>query len=612
MLLRSLKSKILLVYFFLILLISFIAVISIYNLYSLNKAIDGLIESNYRSIIAATNMIDAIERQDSNQLVYLQVDQQKGLRAFSENQKEFFLWLSRANDNITEKSEREILANISNDYTRYIEYFSKLQEIKNTSGIQDATLFYDNEIYPIFYSVKDSCRRLLATNEEAMFNSKELATINSRDQMYATIIISICSIILGMSVAIYFTRNTINPIYTLMSGIKSIKEGNLHQEIEITTHDEIGELAIEFNNMTKRLLQYDRSNLKNLISERNKSLAIVKSIEDPILVIDNEYKIILVNKSAESVFDIKEREVLGRHILETISDRHIFESIRDMLLQKSDSERENDSIIFQKGSSTYYYILTVTSILNDDNDVNGIVCVFQDITHLKKIEQMKSDFISTVSHELRTPLTSIIMGTKLLLDYTEELKEDQKEIIEAIDEDSNQLMLLVNDLLDLSKAESGKMHINLEKASIYDIIELSIRPLYDMAQSREILLVHDVSPDLPPVYVDYKKIKVVINNLVINALKFTLKGGTVTISAKVRGNFIHVSVKDSGVGIPEEYHKKIFEKFNQVGDVEQSEGTGLGLAIAKEFIKKHNGEIWVESKPGVGSQFIFTLPLYRG
>jgi len=614
--LHSLKGKVLSVYIFLMLLIFLMAAVSIYNLYYLNKAIDGLIASNYRSIAAATNMIDAIERQDSNQLIYLEVNHEKGIRAFNENQKEFFTWLSKAKDNVTEDTEGQIIENISADYMKYIESYSELQEINNAEGSAEAVRFYDSKIYPIFYSIKDSCKKLLALNEEAMFNSKERATVNSKNQMYSTIILSVLSIIIGMAVSFYFIKKTINPIYMLISGVKSIKEGNLNQEINITAQDEIGELAAEFNDMTKRLLEYDRSSVKNLLAEKNKSLAIVKSISDPIIVINNDYKITLVNKSAETIFNISEKNVLGGHLLEAIGDKTIFQKVKSIIEGGKDVLNVNEPITILKDGKKYFFLLTVESILSDDNHVNGIVCVFKDVTHLKEVEQLKSDFISTVSHELRTPLTSIIMGTRLLLDNDREaLTGDQKEIIEAIDEDGNQLMLLINDLLDLSKIESGKMQINLEKSSIFDIAELSIRPLAEIAESKGIKIINEIPPKLPPIYVDYKKVKCIFNNLITNAIKFTNKDGIIEISARVENSFMRVSVKDTGIGIPEEYHLKIFDKFTQVRDmhdINDVEGSGLGLAVAKEFVKKHNGNIWVESKPGEGSEFIFTLPLFKG
>ncbi|WHH59521.1 ATP-binding protein [Petroclostridium sp. X23] len=611
---QSLRSKILSIYIFLILLICSIAAVSVLSLYNLNRAIDGLIESNYRSIVAATNMINAMERQDSNQLIFLQVNEEKGRSAFTNNEKEFFIWLGKAKDNITEEDEAEILDKIEMNYIKYLKYFSKLQQIKASGRERDAIAFYDNEIYPVFHSVKDACMGLSDLNERAMFRSKEKATVSSRNQMYSIIAFSLFLISFGLFVALYFINKTMKPMHMLISGVKSIKEGNLNQEIQISTQDEIGQLASEFNNMTKRLWQYEQSNIKSLIAERNKSLAIVKSISDPIIVTDNQYQVTLVNKAAETVFDISEQKVTGKHFLEVISNNSIFDEIKRITDGNEFANASNNLVTIIKKEKKYFYLLAVTSILNNDNQTIGTVSVLQDITHMKEVEDLKSNFISTVSHELRTPLTSIIMGAGLLLDgISGELNPGQKEIVEAMDEDGTRLMAIVNDLLDLSKIESGKMYMNLQQTSIYALVESCINPLLDIAKEKGIRLFDLVSKDIPLIYLDSNKISYVMNNLITNALKFTDRGGEIKISAKVENQLLKVSVKDTGIGIPKEYHELIFEKFTQVESESKNQGgTGLGLAITKEFIKKHNGDIWVESEPGEGSNFIFTLPLDRG
>jgi signal transduction histidine kinase len=155
--------------------------------------------------------------------------------------------------------------------------------------------------------------------------------------------------------------------------------------------------------------------------------------------------------------------------------------------------------------------------------------------------------------------------------------------------------------------------MNLQQTSIYALVESCINPLLDIAKEKGIRLFDLVSKDIPLIYLDSNKISYVMNNLITNALKFTDRGGEIKISAKVENQLLKVSVKDTGIGIPKEYHELIFEKFTQVESESKNQGgTGLGLAITKEFIKKHNGDIWVESEPGEGSNFIFTLPLDRG
>ena len=608
----SIKTKILTIYTFLIFLTFCVAAVSIYNLYSLNKAVDGLIASNYRSIVAARNMLDAIERQDSYELIYIQVDNENIVRSFYENQREFITWLTKAQDNITEENEIKVTEHISSNYTKYIEYFSKLQQIKGTSGISAANNFYNNDIYSLFLSVKKSCSELLEINEIAMFNSKERATEKSQRQMYGTAGLSVLSILLGLFVAFTYTRKIVRPVHLLISGIKSLKEGNLNHEIKVVSRDEIGELASEFNNMTRRLHLYEKSNIRNLIAEKNKSLAIVKSISDPIIVTDNDFRIILVNKATEDVFKIAEQNSIGRHFLESINNQTIFEHIKH--LEKYNKSLQGDSVVVLKREERLrYYVITVAAINANENEAVGAVTVLQDITGLKEIERLKSEFISTISHEIRTPLTSIVMGTGLLLDsITGALTEDQKEVVDAMHEDSNQLLALVNDLLDLSKIESGRSQVKFENVSLHELIESSIRTFTDIAEDKGVKLQYNEQQKIPCVKVDISKITCVVNNLITNALKFTKRGDQVIISTQISNGSIKVLVSDNGVGIAEEDRERIFEKFVQLNNEKVNNGgTGLGLAISKEFVRLHGGDIWVESNTSSGSSFIFTIPMQR-
>lgn len=609
---HSIKNKILSIYIFLISLIFLVAFVSIYNLYSLNKAVDGLIASNYRSIVAAQNMLNALERQDSYELIFMQVEDEESIRNFYENQKEFITWMTKAKDNITEDEELKVIESISSNYMNYSAQFSKLQKIKDLSGIEEASSFYNNEIYPVFLSIKEDCSEILSINENAMFSSKEKAAETSKSHIYITAYLSLFVILIGLAVAVLYTRRIVNPIYKLISGIKSLKEGSLNQEIDVLTKDEIGILALEFNNMTKRLLLYEKSNIKNLIAEKNKSLAIVKSISDPVIVTDNNYNIVLVNKSAEDLFHISEKNSVGRHILESINNDAIFNKIKHLTISSHDSSADK-IITFTKSNKTLYYVLTASPIFDKENGITGAVTVLQDITQLKETEQMKTNLLWTISHELRTPLTSIVMGTGLLLNNTAGiLNEEQKEIVQAMDEDSNELLKLISDLLDLSKLDSGKMHINYTDISIKELIEGSIKSFSNIAEDKEVNISFDYDKELPLVKADANKIKSVINNLIINALKFTTSGDEIRISAKLDNSFIKVIVSDTGCGIPEECLESIFEKFIQLNNPHGDKGgTGLGLAISKEFIKMHGGSIWAESTSGHGSTFIFTLPLVK-
>ena len=230
---------------------------------------------------------------------------------------------------------------------------------------------------------------------------------------------------------------------------------------------------------------------------------------------------------------------------------------------------------------------------------------------LKEIDRVKADFFASMSHELRTPLTSIKEGTGLLLDGVGgETSDKQRRLLGILAEESNRLITLVNTLLDLSKMEAGMMSYDFETTSVDSLIRRAIAEITPLFEAKQIKLESSVDLALPSVKIDSERILQVLRNLLGNAVKFTPKGGQVSVAAKPADNTVEVSVKDTGPGIPAESLTSIFEKFNQ-GNPPRAQarvGTGLGLAIAKSIISSHGGKIWAESQLGKGSTFIFVLP----
>jgi two-component system sensor histidine kinase GlrK len=229
---------------------------------------------------------------------------------------------------------------------------------------------------------------------------------------------------------------------------------------------------------------------------------------------------------------------------------------------------------------------------------------------LKEVDKMKSDFFSLMSHELRTPLTSINEGTNLFLEgHGGEVTEKQKKLLSIISEESNRLIKLVNSLLDLSKMEAGMLAYNFSESQIDPLIHKAIIEVIPLALARKIKIEKQVG-DLRPVRMDTERILQVLRNLLGNALKFTPNGGLISVSARLAGEWVEVSVADTGPGIPEEHLSTIFDKFRQVDPKKSGsfKGTGLGLAIAKHIVIKHGGKIWIESTLGKGSTFFFVLP----
>lgn len=605
---KTFKGRINLIYFYLVILIGIIGIVSVINLNALRKSIDGLMIDNYKSINAANNMLEILDKQDINVIYYIHANKANEIDNFYINSEEFYKWLNIEANNITEKGEKEYVEKIRNGYIQYIKLFSEIQDIAKNKGSNSAIEFYDEKTIQTFKQVKKDLRDLSILNEKVMLQSKERVTIYAFDSMVIIIIISIVFVIGSFVISKHYINKFFKPIDLLVDTMKIIKEGHLDKEVPVVFNDEIGNLAIEFNNMTKRLKKFEESTLGKLMEEKNRSISIVKSISDPLIVLDMNYKIMLLNSECEKFFNITEKEVIGKHFLEAIRDGELF----DYVTNSVNSEEINQQIkMIRFNDRNYYFNIIVNLIKNKDLNVNGVIVFFQNVTELKQIENMKTEFVSSISHEFKTPLTSIMMGTSLIYDENVgELNDKQKEILKTISDASERLTELVNNLLRLARIEYDKEMFKLESCSIVDIINKCINEFKNELCNKNIKIEFKPDKKLPNIYADAEKISWVINNLISNSIKYMDIGNKITITAYSFHEKLYVCVKDNGVGIPDEYQNKIFNRFVQVkqSNIEKS-GTGLGLAIAKEIIEFHNGDIWCESEIGEGCVFIFTLPI---
>lgn len=610
----TLRRKILLGYLVIAGLLMITGGWAIYNFFRLNRAIEDIMVASYRSVVASQKMIEALERQDSSALLLLFGRQKESLEIFVTNQQEFSKWYASAEGNITFPGERESLKRLKTGYTKYLKLFSELQSLYLTGQSNNARVYYLDFLMPQFNRLKQECHVLLDINQHHMVKADNRARADARKAIFSTTLVSILALLLALVFGYKISAIIITPTLRLTESAKKIGAGHLDEVIEVETNDEIGRLAEEFNRMTKRLKEYDQSNIDRLIAERRRSNAIVRSIPDPLIVVDAEYHIIVINSAAETVFSIQDKQVKGSHILEVVNNEAIFNPLKECVQTRLPvkSTGMESALRLKVNDAWRYYLLESTPVEDREGNLLGIVVFMGDVTHLKEVDRMKSDFVSAASHEFRTPLTSITMSVGLLLDGTVgALDQRQKQLLEVIKEDCDRLNHLVSELLDLSRIESGKAVMVKEASRLESIIEASARPLQIQLEEHQINL--EISPEvknLPLVEADANKIAWVFNNLISNSIRYTDRGGKIFINAYPEGNRILVSVADNGIGIPKEYQNQIFSKFVQVknNDGYAMGGAGLGLAIAKEIIQAHGGKIWVESEPGKGSTFTFTLP----
>lgn len=609
---KTLKGRISLVYFYLVLVIAMVGLVSVIDLFKLSNSINGLMTANYKSIKVIHNMVEYIEHQDHAMLFYIRIDSRQGIDSFVNSKQLFLKSFEIEHHNTTEPGEAELVNQLNIGYREYLNSFTQLQYIKTHAGVDSALGFYIMDIRSKFERVKSILKKLSALNEIAMFHNKELATKNALQSMNFILFLSLIAVIGAFAAARFFINRFLKPVDTLKETVKLVKAGVLNQQAKIFHPDEIGELATEFNAMTKRLQQYEQSTIGKLMAEKNKSEAIVRNISDPLVVLDINYRLVMLNEAAEDFFEIHEQDVLGKHFLEVIRNGELFEHITGVYQSTVDDQKK--IILIPLKDKEYYFNVIVKLVKDHDAAVNNVIVLFQNITQIKQLEKIKTDFIATVSHEFKTPLTSIMMGISLLQDVKlGPLNTTQAKTLATIKEDSDSLTNLVNDLLEISKIESDRAIFKIQPCAAIGLVEISVKKFLEQAVRNEVNLYYEVEENLPKVNADPEKITWVLNNLIGNALKYTNAGDEILVTAFPKQDKMCFAVKDTGTGIPSEYLTKLFDKFVQVKGYDlEVRGTGLGLAIAKEIVEAHGGEIWCESKLDLGSTFTFTLPLSKG
>ncbi|MEK7594986.1 MAG: ATP-binding protein [Patescibacteria group bacterium] len=449
--------------------------------------------------------------------------------------------------------------------------------------------------------------------------------VSNNTSTIVTILFSnLITVAIAYLIANISSKRIVDPILTIKKGTEIIGSGNLDYKIVVDTNDESLDLANSFNDMTtklKDLLREVSDENNKLLTERNKFSIVLEGVQDGILTLDYDRRVSLFNKAAEEITGLKEGEVLGKKCDE------IFIIFRNKVrLSASDFcpliPVVKDQIIFTEknlkfvSSKKELYVNMNSAVLKNGKLSNlGCIVTFRDSTKERELEDMKLDFVSMAAHELRTPLTSIRGYLSLLEEAAKgRMNEEDKKYLQRVGIASNQLASLVENLLDVAKIEHNTLELDLKKEEWIDVVKSTLENFRNLAEQKEINL-NFVEPieTIPQVDVDKFRISEVLSNLLANALNYTEKGGLVEVKIKPRGDFVETLVRDTGCGIPEKSLPHLFTKFYRVsGVLEQgSKGTGLGLFISKSIINMHKGDIWVESRLGVGSTFTFSVPAYK-
>jgi two-component system, OmpR family, phosphate regulon sensor histidine kinase PhoR len=425
-----------------------------------------------------------------------------------------------------------------------------------------------------------------------------LTTVNnSIDTAIRTIIlIVVITALLVILAASFIIRWITHSARQLTRAALRISAGHYDQQIDVQSADEMGKLGHAFNKMSANL----QETMINISSEKNKLSTVLYNLADGVLMTDTQGSILLANPAAENLFAFKENQSIGKPLIEVIINHEV-----DNLLKKCLSTLQKQVTQIDPPGGKF---LRVFAVPLQTEKLAGAVLLFQDLTELRNLQTMRRQFVGNISHELKTPLAGIKAVVETLQDGTINEPEVAADFLNKVNIEVDSMTQMVNELIELSRIETGAAELNKEALDINTLITEVVHRLAPQADRKQIAIKTELSPVLPAIQADRERIQQVLGNILHNAIKFTPEKGQIIITTMPDRNSVVTRIKDSGIGISKDDLVHIFERFFKADKSRSHEGSGLGLAIAKHIVQAHNGKIWVESEEGRGSTFGFSLP----
>lgn len=542
--------------------------LGIFSINLMKKDAHLVLKDNYETLVYSNNMLQSLE--------HFKTDP-RSVQTFEEN-------LARQEANITEPGEGAATGSVR-------EIFMQLKQIPANDSLQQL--------------VRQKIYLINTANQQAIFAKNSTAVANAkRFSTWMMIIFTLLSLI-AFTLAVNFPGIISEPINALSEGIKSIVNKDYSRRIHLPQHDEFGELAQAFNTMAEKLNEYEHSNLAKIKFEKSRIDTIINQMNDGIIGLDDTRHILFTNRVAEKLLGLRETEIAGKYAPDVALQNDLMRS----LLQEN--SREKELKIYADNKESYFHL----DVINVDNNekVIGQVIVLRNITPFHELNEAKTNFIATISHELKTPIASIKMSAQLLSDHrVGDVNPEQGELIKSITDDSDRLLKITSELLNMSQVETGHIQLKIAPVSPDIIISNATSTVSFLAQQKNIQVRVEPAPAHVMMMTDPEKTAWVLTNFLTNAVKYSPADDEIVLTTTVHNNNIVFAVADHGRGIDEKYLPKIFDRYFKVPGTPEKTGTGLGLSISREFIEAQGGKIWVNSRLGEGTTFSFSLPVYNG
>lgn len=570
----KIKTKLNLGVGLLFLMIIILSLVAAFYIFSIKKDTENILKANYNTLEYSRNMLLSLDEINGNE--------EKAITIFETN-------ITKQIANITEAGEDKATYNLQKNFD-----FLKKNRTDETLKSQ----------------IRQDIFKIMKLNMNAIKEKSDIAKHTAETANFWIAVTGTLCFLIAFNLLVNLPNNIANPIKELTDSIKEIANKNYSQRVNFMNHNEFGDLAKSFNTMAEKLQEYNNSNLYKLSFEKKRLETLINNMHDPIIGLDNQGLVLFANDEALKIIGLKKEEVIGKLATTLALTNDLMKSlvINDLYNEK---QKSLPMKIFADGKESYFEkeIVNITiKPTGEDQTIDiGDVIILRNITIFKELDFAKTNFIATVSHELKTPISSIKLSLQLLEKAeTGVINEVQKQLLEGIKEDSQRLLKITGELLELSQLETGNIQLNIEKSNPYEIINYATEAIKVQAEQKQIEIVLDADDNLPDIKADSEKTAWVLINFLTNAITYSTENSKIIVKLKNENNQVVFQVIDTGKGIDNRYKTKVFDKYFQVPGSHKS-GTGLGLAISKEFIEAQNGTIGVESELGLGSIFYFKL-----
>ena len=576
------------------------------------------IQKSQRTIDLSAVLSDALEREDDALLLAMSGEREQAQKKLAAERARFAQSYVRLVQSLEEREEREAAAELEKHAAQYRAAGGALLSIL---APHDATRWYYQNVNPALRQAVADC----AAIRESNFRFMQLAGIRARDEARgATILViavSAIALLISTLVAVLLARSILTPIQELDRSVEALRLGDFDRRVQVTSKDELGHLAEGFNRMAEALAEFRRSNLGEVIAAKETLEATIAALPDAVVVLDSDGRIVTLNPLAKAVLIASKAGSA-----ETLEDLPFSpegrRAVRGALEGRRTTETRAEltrAFSVQLEGQPRKFILTALPIPEFQPKRFGAVAVLYDVTDFARLDELRTELVAVASHELKTPLTTLRMNLLLLDERAENLTPRQHEILTAAVLGCQELASTIDELLDLTRIESGQLRLSREPIDLYEVIDRAISSLRQRFEDADVTV--RITSGYRPAFVlgDGVRLGMVFTNLLSNALKYSPRGGCVSISVSSDGNGngaspLRVSVTDAGVGVPAAFRERIFEKFFRVEQHLRNGhlttwGAGFGLYLCRQILEAHGGTISCQpGDNGVGARFVLDLP----